>query len=152
VTHLEEILRQDVELTEQRVAKGRRKKDLKILKVKDLGNVSNYADEVMEDSGDPIVEMILEDEQIEPMEIDKTVDEIGETDETNVSKKAKHRPTPQEKEILSELDQYYGVFLPAEFVNNLKMRLKEHTDHCEGRRLYDHWYEKHKRKKNNKYN
>ena len=101
----------------------------------------------MEDlTEDPVVETMLE-EQVEHMEIDPMIDEIDETNKTNVSKKARHKPTPQEKEILSELDQYDGTFLPAEFVNNLKMRLKEHTDHWEGRRLYDHWYEKHIRKK-----
>ena len=72
--------------------------------------------------------MMLE-EQVEYMEINPMIDEIDETNKT-----------PQEKEILV-------TFLPAEFDNNLKMRLKEHTDHWEGRRLYDRWHEKHIRKK-----
>ena len=147
VARLEEILRQDVELTEQRVTRGRRKIDLKLLKEKNLRNITDDVDEVMEDlTEDPVVETMLE-EQVEHMEIDPMIDEIDETNKTNVSKKARHKPTPQEKEILSELDQYDGTFLPTEFVNNLKMRLKEHTDHWEGRRLYDHWHEKHIRKK-----
>ncbi|CAH1769622.1 14298_t:CDS:1, partial [Entrophospora sp. SA101] len=56
----------------------------------------------------PIIEtdtpLILEEEII-PMEID----------ETNVTKKSRHKPTTQEQEHLSILEQYKD-FLPAEVV------------------------------------
>src|SRR6266511_995844 len=42
VARLEAILRQDVELTEQRVTKGRRGKEVKDLKVKNFGNIIHH--------------------------------------------------------------------------------------------------------------
>jgi hypothetical protein len=145
VTRLETILRQDVELIERRDTKGRRKKDLKSLKVKDFGNISNYIEEEMDYMAEsPIAEMMPE-EQLEPMEIDQ-INEIIEPSEANVTAKIRHKPTPQEEVLLRELEQNAN-FLSAEVVEDLEMKLKEYTNYWTRNRLYNRWYNRCRRKK-----
>ncbi|CAJ0758173.1 20810_t:CDS:2, partial [Entrophospora sp. SA101] len=102
---------QDIDLTEPRNTVGRGKGYLEQLRVKDIEELTNinYVEENEEIEMQievPIIEtdtpLILEEEII-PMEID----------ETNVTKKSRHKPTTQEQEHLSILEQYKD-FLPAE--------------------------------------
>ena len=115
------------------------------LRVKDIEELTNinYVEENEEIEMQievPIIEtdtpLILEEEII-PMEID----------ETNVTKKSRHKPTTQEQEHLSILEQYKD-FLPAEVVENLVITLKEYTDYWTKKRIYDRWYDRIKRNRN----
>nr|CAG8595457.1 516_t:CDS:2 [Entrophospora candida] len=145
VVCLEKIIRQDIDLTEPRNTVGRGKGYLEQLRVKDIEELTNinYVEENEEIEMQievPIIEtdtpLILEEEII-PMEID----------ETNVTKKSRHKPTTQEQEHLSILEQYKD-FLPAEVVENLVLTLKEYTDYWTKKRIYDHWYDRIKRNRN----
>lgn len=138
VDRLETIVRQDINLTESRVTKGRRRKNLNPLKVKDIKDIGNRQDEETMEVEETVIEMNLESDE-EPT--------IIQTDETQKSKR--HIPTPEEEEHLRVLeDPNNQAFFPAEIARDLVEKLKMYTDYWTKDRIYGRWYNRNIRKKN----